>query len=59
MENKFDLSGIITHECICGSNLWKLTVSFEDYEISAYLLDMECTFCGTTATAPTPLDKEY
>ena len=59
MENKLDLSGIITHECICGSNMWRLVVSFEDYEISAYLLEMECTFCGTIATAPTPLDREY
>ena len=55
---KFDFSGIITHECICGSNLWKLVVSFEDYEIAAYLLDMECLICGTRATAPTPLDRE-
>jgi len=59
MNDKLDLSGIITHECICGSNMWNLVVSFEDYEISAYLLEMECTFCGTIATAPTPLDREY
>jgi hypothetical protein len=56
----FDLSGIIMHECICGSDMWRLVVSFQDYEIATYLLDMECFYCGTRATAPTPIDNpEY
>ena len=54
----FDLSGIITHECPCGSDMWKLIVTFEDYEIASYMLDMECFHCGTRAKAPTPLDRE-
>jgi hypothetical protein len=29
---------------------------FEDYEISMYMLEMECVLCGTKATAPTPVD---
>jgi hypothetical protein len=29
---------------------------FEDGEISLYMLDMECSLCGTLATAPTPID---
>lgn len=52
----FDLSGIIMHECICGSDMWKLIVSFKDYEIASYMLDMECINCGTRAKAPTPID---
>jgi len=53
----FDLSGIIMHECICGCNMWKIVVMFEEYEISSYILDMECINCGTRAKAPTPIDN--
>lgn len=52
-----DLSDVVCHECVCGSNLWSVFVSFEDYEISSYFTDMTCAVCGTTATAPTPLDR--
>ena len=53
-----EYSNEILHECpVCDSNLWLVKVSFEDYEISQYLLPMECAICGTYATAPTPLDK--
>lgn len=56
----FDLSGIIMHECICGSDMWKIIVSFQNYEIASYMLDMECINCGTRAKAPTPIDHpEY
>lgn len=51
-----DFSDTIMHECICGSNMWKVVVTFEDYEIASYALDMECLECGTVAKAPTPLD---
>jgi len=54
---KLDLSGIVTHECPCGSDLWKIVVRFTNYEIGMYFLDMECFACGTRATAPTPLDN--
>lgn len=48
----------ILHECpVCTSNLWNIKVTFEDYEIATYILDMECSICGTFAKAPTPLDK--
>lgn len=48
----------ICHECpVCGSNIWELKVTFEDYEISTYFLDMECASCGSYAQAPTPADK--
>lgn len=53
----FDLSEIIMHECICGSDMWKIIVCFDNYEISSYMLDMECFHCGTRAKAPTPIDN--
>lgn len=47
----------ITHVCVCGCNLWKVLVSFEDYEISTHSLDMYCSECGSKAITPTPLDN--
>jgi hypothetical protein len=52
-----DMSDTITHVCICGSQFFNLQVAFEDYEISAYLLDMTCAVCGTAWTAPTECDR--
>ena len=53
-----DYAEMVCHECLnCESTLWNVKVSFEDYEISQYLLDMECAVCGTYAKAPTPLDR--
>jgi hypothetical protein len=54
---RFDLTGIPTHECMCGSNLWRVICSFQDYEIASYFEDMECVCCGTRAQAPCPLDN--
>jgi hypothetical protein len=53
-----DLRGTPTHLCICGSDVFDLRVTFDDYEIATYMLDMVCANCGSLATAPTPLDKE-
>jgi hypothetical protein len=48
----------VHHECpSCESTLWNLKVTFEDYEISSYILQMECALCGSFAKAPTPLDR--
>lgn len=60
MENPLymDLRGTPSHTCICGSDMWRVIVMFDDYEISTYFLDMECFSCGTRATAPTPIDRE-
>lgn len=52
-----DFSDTILHICVCGSNLWNIVVSFEDYEIATYSLDMECLECGTRAKAPTLIDS--
>lgn len=52
-----DLSDTIVHVCVCGSELFHLVVSFDDYEISAYSTDMECLECKAKCKAPTPIDK--
>lgn len=57
-DHAMDIRGTPTHVCPCGSNVWNLKVSFEDYQIAYYMLDMECVTCGSVATAPTPIDKE-
>ena len=49
--------GVITHECICGGNLWKVLVTFADYQIATYSLDMYCFNCGAKAIAPTEVDR--
>jgi hypothetical protein len=56
--NAMDLRGTPTHVCPCGCNVWNVKVTFDDFEIGSYFLDMECANCGSLATAPTPIDKE-
>lgn len=53
-----DVRGIPTRECpMCGCDIFRVGVVFDDeYEVSAYFLDAECSECGTLLTAPTPLD---
>jgi hypothetical protein len=52
-----DLRGTPTHVCPCGCFVWNVKVTFYDYEIVQYFLDMECANCGSLATAPTPEDR--
>ena len=53
-----DHANEVHHECpVCGSFVWNIKASFEDYEISQYFLDMDCASCGSYAKAPTPLDR--
>lgn len=56
-DNAIDMRGTPTHLCLCGSEVWLIKVTFSDYEISNYFLDMECFKCGSLATAPTPIDR--
>ena len=56
--DSMDLRGTPTHECICGSKVFNISVAFENYEIATYFLDMQCVECGSIYTAPTPLDRE-
>lgn len=56
-ETGLDMRDTVLHVCSCGGNLWKVVVTFDDYEIATYSTDMECLECGTRAKAPTPIDK--
>jgi hypothetical protein len=47
----------VTHQCVCGSKVWKLLAAFEDYELAWYSITMYCASCGARALAPTPLDR--
>jgi hypothetical protein len=54
-----DFRGIPTPMCPCGSDLLRITATFdsETYEITGYLIDdANCAGCGALLTAPTPLD---
>jgi hypothetical protein len=52
-----DQRGIPTHECLCcGSNIFIIRASFEDYEIAAWFLEGECAGCGCPVTVPCPAD---
>ena len=49
--------GVTTHVCVCNGELWKVLVTFEDYEVATYSTEMYCDGCGAKALAPTLLDK--
>jgi len=51
-----DYRPMITHECVCGSALFRVICSFENHEIATYFLDMECIICGSRYNAPTLVD---
>ena len=46
------------HVCPCGSQVFSIMASFEDYELSWYFLDATCVNCGNLVTAPCPVDKD-
>lgn len=52
-----DMGDTVLHVCICGNNIWRAYVVFDDYEIAAYETTIECLECGLRAKAPTLLDK--
>ena len=47
-----------THLCPCGSQVFYIMASFDDYELSWYHLDGECVNCGNLVTVPCPVDRE-
>ena len=51
-----DYRPMTTHECVCGSPLFRVICSFADNEIAMYFLDMECIACGSRYNAPTLAD---
>ena len=45
------------HTCSCGSQVFNVMASFEDYEIVWWFLDGTCANCGNLVTIPCPADK--
>jgi len=46
------------HACPCGSQVFNVMASFEDYELVWYHLDATCVNCGNLVVVPCPVDKE-
>ena len=46
------------HVCPCGSQVFSVMCSFEDYELVWYFLDATCVNCGNIVTVPCPVDKK-
>ena len=57
-KNAVDLRGPALTVCICGSKVWNVKVIFEEEsrEIGMFFSEMECIFCGSLATTPTPVE---
>jgi hypothetical protein len=54
-----DLRGLgPVHVCPCGSQVFSVMASFEDYEMVWYFLDGTCVNCGNIVTVPCPVDKD-
>ena len=45
------------HVCSCGSQVFNVAASFEDYELVWYALDATCFSCGALAIVPCPVDN--
>lgn len=46
------------HVCTCGSQVFNVMVSFEDYEIVWYFLDATCVNCGNLVVVPCLVDRD-
>ena len=46
------------HVCPCGSQVFNVMASFEDYELVWYFLDATCVNCGNIVLVPCPVDKD-
>jgi len=44
--------------CPCGSMVFNVAASFEDYELVWYALDAECYSCGNLVVVPCPPDRD-
>ena len=46
------------HACTCGSQVFNVMASFEDYELVWYALDATCFSCGNLVIVPCPPDRD-
>ena len=44
------------HTCPCGSVVFNIMASFENYELVWYFLDGTCASCGNLVCIPCPVD---
>jgi hypothetical protein len=57
-DSKVDLRSLgPVHVCMCGSQVFKVGVMFEDKDISLWFTDAECFACGALVKVPTPVDN--
>jgi hypothetical protein len=48
------------HVCPCGSQVFNVAASFENYDISMWFIDATCFNCGNLVVVPCPVDDpEY
>lgn len=45
------------HVCPCGSQVFNVMASFEDYELTWYFLDATCFSCGNLVRVPCEPDR--
>ena len=46
------------HVCSCGSQVFNVMASFDDYELVWYFLDATCVNCGNLVRVPCPVDRD-
>jgi len=55
-----DLRGLgPIHICSCGSQVFNVAASFDNYELVWYFLDATCFNCGNLVTVPCPVDAPF
>lgn len=52
-----DYSGIPTHECVCGCNVFRIVAGSDDYSLSWHSLTGYCFGCNAKVTVPCELDR--
>lgn len=45
------------HVCSCGSQVFNVMATFEDYELVWWFLDATCAECGALVRVPCPVDN--
>lgn len=54
-----DLRGVgPIHVCSCGSQVFNVMASFDDFELVWYFLDATCVNCGNLVRVPCPVDRD-